>query len=73
MIDSIRNIGNEIREGRKLLGVSQIQLADLAGTSYRPVHLIENGHSIRLETLVKLCDALGYELSIAPRGPIAHD
>ncbi|HVT12307.1 MAG TPA: helix-turn-helix transcriptional regulator [Fimbriimonadaceae bacterium] len=61
-------LGERIASVRRALGLSQTQLAELAGTSYRPIYLIESGKSIHAETLAKLCVALGLRISLEPAG-----
>lgn len=53
----------DVRQRRKELGLSQVDVADLAGVSERFVRLVEGGKdSVRLDKLVALLDALGLEL-----------
>jgi transcriptional regulator with XRE-family HTH domain len=73
MSDSLKSIGEQIEKTRKELQLTQIQLAELAGISYRPLYLIEDGKSIRLETLVQICDALGLRVTLAPKGGMTLD
>lgn len=72
-MNALRDVGAEIQKARKALGLTQIQLAELAGISYRPIYLIEDGKSIRLETLLKICEALGLEMTLRPRGGMSLD
>lgn len=61
-------LGKQVKAVRKALGLTQVQLAELAELSYRPIYRLEDGESIQLETLVKICDALGYAVAIVPKG-----
>jgi len=62
----VEQIKNERRRAR----LSQEELAALAGISRRPIFLLETGRgSIRVDTLVKILDALGLALEIRPKGP----
>jgi len=64
------DLSRNLRKAREEAGLTQDQLADLASISNRPIYVFESGKgSIRLETYLKLLDALGLELSVAPRGP----
>jgi len=64
------DLSHRLREAREEAGLTQDQLADLAGISTRPIYIFESGKgSIRLDTYLKLLDALGLELSVAPRSP----
>jgi len=68
--DTHRVLSQGLRKAREEAGLSQDQLADLAAISNRPIYIFESGKgSIRLETYLKLLDALGLELSVTPRGP----
>ncbi len=69
----VLEIGQAIERSRKLLGLTQVELAEVAGISYRPVYQIESGRSIRLESLVALCDALGLKISLTSMGGVSPD
>jgi transcriptional regulator with XRE-family HTH domain len=60
-------IGKKIRQLRKAKGLSQRQLAEVAGVAASHVGLIESGRirNPRLDTLLKLSVALGF-----PRGHV---
>ena len=59
-----------LREAREAARLTQEQLADLASLSTRPIYLFESRKaSIRLDTYVKLLDALGLEIIVRPRQP----
>jgi len=54
---------------RQELGLSQVELGDLAGVSYRVVHNVEAGRAgMSLERLLAVLDTLGLHLVIE-RGP----
>ncbi|MDJ1471853.1 helix-turn-helix domain-containing protein [Cytophagaceae bacterium DM2B3-1] len=58
-------IGEIIRERRKSRKVTQDDLAEIAGISIRTLRDIENGMgNPELETLVKICHALGLEIKV---------
>lgn len=62
---SLTEIAGQIKTLRKKVGISQDQLAVLAGISRRPIYLIESGKgSVRLETLIKILTVLGSKISI---------
>ena len=71
--ESLQRIGRYLRDARKKLGVSQAALAGLAGTSHVPINQIEQGKPIRLETLIRICDALGLEIEIRSRGRMGRE
>jgi putative transcriptional regulator len=64
------DLSRHLRKAREEAGLTQDELADLASISNRPIYVFESGKgSIRLETYLKLLEALGLEMSIAPRKP----
>lgn len=57
-----------LKAARTKARLSQEGLAELAGISRRPIYLLENGKgSIRVDTLLKILDALGLTLSVQPK------
>lgn len=61
-------IAEAVKSARKKQRLSQEDLALLAETSRRPLYLLEQGKgSIRLETLLRLFDALGLDIEIKAR------
>ncbi len=61
-------IAEAVKSARKKQRLSQEDLALLAETSRRPLYLLEQGKgSIRLETLLRLLDALGLDIEIKAR------
>ena len=63
-------LSRKLRGAREEAGLTQAQLADLAEISSRTIYLFENEKgSIRLDTYLKLLEALGLELKVAPRVP----
>lgn len=62
------DLGRSIAVRRKLLGLTQEELAALAGVSTRFLSSLEGGKpTARLSTVLSVLDALGLEVSIAPR------
>lgn len=58
-----------IKARREMLQVTQVQLAQLSGVSPRTLKAFESGKgNPTLETLIKLADALGLELSLQLKG-----
>ncbi|HEY8510813.1 MAG TPA: helix-turn-helix domain-containing protein [Cyclobacteriaceae bacterium] len=58
-------IGRAIRSRRKSRRIIQEDLADIAGISLRTLRDIEKGiANPELETLLKICKALGMELKV---------
>ena len=57
---TIQEIGRLVRDERKRLGVTQLQLAGLAGTGIRFVSDLENGKgTIQIQKLLKIVQTLG--------------
>jgi transcriptional regulator with XRE-family HTH domain len=63
---------DQIKRARLRARLSQEELAALASISRRPIYLLESGRgAVRLDTLVKILDALGLTLQIHPKSPEA--
>ncbi len=63
-------LGGQVRAARVRARLSQDELAALASISRRPIYLLESGRgAVRLDTLVRILDALGMALQIVPKGP----
>jgi len=60
-------LGNEIRERRRQLGLTQEQLANQAGIRQRTVSDIESAGNARLDTVMRLLAALDFELVLRAR------
>jgi len=59
----------QIKAARKKARLSQEDLASLASISRRPIYLLERGRgAIRLDTFIKILDALGLSLQIVAKG-----
>ncbi len=62
------DLGRSIAVRRKELGLTQEELAALAGVSTRFVSSLEGGKpTARLSTVLAVLDTLGLEVTIAPR------
>ncbi len=58
-------VGKSIKERRKILRVTQPQLAELAGVSINTLYKIERGQANpTLATLTKIANVLGMELCL---------
>ncbi|WP_349904371.1 helix-turn-helix transcriptional regulator [Parafrigoribacterium humi] len=63
------DLGRTIALRRKQLGVTQEELAALAGVSVRFLSSLERGKpTVRLDTLLAVLDTLGLELRTVVRG-----
>ena len=61
----MEELGKHLKERRNQLGITQLDLADLAGISANTLYKIERGQANpTLHVLVKLADVLGMELKL---------
>jgi HTH-type transcriptional regulator/antitoxin HipB len=68
MDDRPTDLGRQIRERRRSLGLTQDALADLARCSPRFLRAFEAGKpGVRLDKVLDVLDALGLELHLTPR------
>jgi transcriptional regulator with XRE-family HTH domain len=59
-----------LKEIRLAWGLSREDLSERCGVSPRAIYYVEAGHrSPTLETLELWADALGYEITLKPKGP----
>lgn len=66
--DQTAAISAAIRDRRKTLGLTQAELAELAGVSTRFVHVLEDGkQTVQLAKLTAVAAALGLELALQLR------
>ncbi|TQL48828.1 y4mF family transcriptional regulator [Homoserinimonas aerilata] len=66
--DIVHELGTIITDRRKSLGVTQQELAALAGVSVRFISSLEAGKpTVRLDVVLAVLDALGLGVTIGPR------
>jgi transcriptional regulator with XRE-family HTH domain len=66
--DTTRLAGEAIRGRRRLLGLTQLDLANLCGVNRETVVRAEAGDGgVAFGTLVRLAAAVGLEISVQPR------
>ncbi len=64
-----KQIGTFLKQRRKQLGITQVEIATLSGISTRKLSDIETSKSSStIDTLNKVCDILGCELNIKIKG-----
>lgn len=57
-------LGTQIKERRKVLGITQQELADLAGISINTVVAVErNEGNPKISTVIAICKVLGLKLN----------
>lgn len=62
-------LGSSVRERRKQLRLTQVQLADLAGCGPDFLYDLERGKpTVRLDKLVPVLSALGLRFTLSPGG-----
>ena len=62
---TLSNLIGSIKERRKILNVTQETLAEISGVGLRTLKQLESGKgNPTLETLQKICDALGLEIKL---------
>lgn len=67
-VASAHDLGRAIRDRRSSLELTQAELAAFAGVSLRVLSSLESGKpTVRLDVLLPLIDALGLEITLAPR------
>lgn len=65
---TLSNLIVPIKERRKILNVTQETLAEISGVGLRTLKQLESGKgNPTLETLQKICDALGLEIKLEIR------
>lgn len=63
----LAELATRVRTRRKALGLTQTALADLAGTSMRFVHTLENAKgTVRLDKVLDVLAVLGLDLQVHP-------
>lgn len=68
--DQIQRLAAGFKSRRKQLGLTQFDLAELAGVSPRFIHDLENGKpTVQLTKLMAVATTLGYELTLQKRRP----
>ncbi len=67
-LSSVQDVGNIIEAQRAKLNLSQSDMLLKVGMSQQQIQRIEAGANITVKTLLHLADALGLEITIAPKG-----
>lgn len=73
MTDLITEISEQVRRERKRLGLTQQQLADLAGVSIGFLQALESAKpTLHFEKVIRVVETVGLELELKPRADGAH-
>ncbi len=65
----MKRIGSQIKERRKVLDITQTELADLAGISINTVVAVERGQGDpKISTYLSICEVLGLEMEMKLKG-----
>jgi len=62
-----QRLGAQMRAQRKLLQLTQTDVAELAGTTQRSVSQVETGKASSLELYASICEVLGLQLTTVAR------
>ncbi len=69
MCYSMEQVGAVIRQRRKELGYTQVQIVQFAGVSQRLISEIERGKpTVAFETVLKIANGLGIDFVLTIRG-----
>jgi HTH-type transcriptional regulator / antitoxin HipB len=60
-------LGAQVRAQRRLLNLTQTDVAELAGTTQRSVSQVETGKAASLELYAAVCEVVGLELTAVRR------
>jgi transcriptional regulator with XRE-family HTH domain len=62
-----QRLGAALRDQRKLLDLTQAEVAELAGTTQRSVSQVETGKAASIDLYAAVCAVIGLELIAVPR------
>jgi DNA-binding XRE family transcriptional regulator len=66
--DSSKTYGDQLRERRRLLRLSQANVADAIGTNRRVIGELESGKpTVQLQIAIDAARAVGLDITLAPR------
>lgn len=69
MIHSASDFGNELRQRRRAVGLSQGAIADVVGVNRRVIGELERGKpTVQLDIALRVAEALGLDLAFSVRG-----
>ena len=62
-----------VKKKRRLMGMTQAELADKCGVSYQTISNLERGVAYSKDLLEKVCDILDLEVRIVDMNPIEEE
>lgn len=69
MIRDASDFGNELRQRRRAVGLSQGAIADVVGVNRRVIGELERGKpTVQLDIALRVAEALGLDLAFSVRG-----
>jgi HTH-type transcriptional regulator/antitoxin HipB len=69
MVRNTTDFGNELRQRRRAVGLSQGAVADVVGVNRRVIGELERGKpTVQLDIALRVAEALGVDLSFSVRG-----
>lgn len=63
----MENFSEKIKEARKAKRLSRRELAKLSNVSDVSIYYIENGQMPSLRILSRLCEVLGFDITLTPK------
>ena len=63
----MENFSEKIKEARKAKRLSRRKLAEQSNVSEIAIYYIENGKTPSLRTLLKICEVLGFDITLTPK------
>lgn len=70
MINSTIEIGKQLKERRRTLGITQQEIAKEHGMVYATVRALEQGRDVSMRTLLNICESLNMRIYIVPEDNI---
>lgn len=72
-ISNLEKLATELKEKRRLLNLSQSQLAERCSLSRRTITNAETAHNVGLAEFCRMANALGYDLVLRPKQTVVFE
>ena len=72
-ISNLEKLAAELKEKRRLLNLSQGQLAERCSLSRRTITNAETAHNVGLAEFCRMANALGYDLVLRPKQTVVFE